>query len=124
MYMLDLGITKYLLEFTRVYLQQKVSSKAIKEMDHRLCAISHHSGLIIVKNGLENISKFTVNNYRNIMKVIIFVIDNSYENYKEGGIPCERLCEVFYIYLMMYMKMRQESFTDMDLAELQVNIDN
>ena len=52
-----------------------------------------------------------------------FVIDNLYGNYKEGGIPCERLCEVFHIYLMMYMKMRQE-FTDMDLAELQVNIDN
>src|SRR3954451_9047002 len=55
MHMLDLGITKYLLEFTRAYLQQKVSSKAIKEMDHRLCAILRHSGLIIVKNGLENI---------------------------------------------------------------------
>jgi hypothetical protein len=58
------------------------------------------------------------------MKVIIFVIDNLYENYKEGGLPCERLCDIFYIYLMMYVKLRQESFTDMDLAELQVNIDN
>src|SRR3954454_3638781 len=83
MHMLDLGITKYLLEFTRAYLQQKVSSKAIKEMDHRLCAILRHPGLIIVKNGLENISKFTANDYCNIMKVIIFVIDNLYENYKE-----------------------------------------
>jgi len=35
--MLDLGITKYLLEFTREYLQSKVSNKAVKEMDHRLC---------------------------------------------------------------------------------------
>ena len=75
------------------------------------------SGLNRCKNGLENVSKFTANDYRNIMKVMIFVIDNLYGNYKEGGIPCERLCEVFHIYLM-YMKMRQESFTDMDLAEL------
>src|SRR5436190_16228878 len=124
MHMLDLGITKYLLEFTREYLQSKVSNKAVKEMDHRLCAIPRYPSLIIVKNGLENVSKFTANDYRNIMKVMIFVIDNLYGNYKEGGIPCERLCEVFHIYLMMYMKMRQESFTDMDLAELQVNIDN
>ena len=124
MHMLDLGITKYLLEFTREYLQSKVSNKAVKEMDHRLCAIPRYPGLIVVKNGLENVSKFTANDYRNIMKVMIFVIDNLYGNYKEGGIPCERLCEVFHIYLMMYMKMRQESFTDMDLAELQVNIDN
>ena len=56
------------------------------------------------------------------MKVIIFVIDNLYENYREGGISCERLCEVFYLYLIMYMKLHQESFTDMELVELQVII--
>jgi len=122
MHMLDLGITKYLLEFTREFLQQKVNAKAVKEMDHRLCAIPRYPGLIIVKNGLENVSKFTANDYRNIMKVIIFVIDNLYENYREGGISCERLCEVFYLYLIMYMKLRQESFTDMELVELQVII--
>lgn len=121
MHMLDLGITKYLLEFTRSFLHQKVSNRAVKEMDHRLCAIPRHPGLIILKNGLENVSKFTANDYRNIMKVIIFVIDNLYDDYEEGGIPCKRLCDVFYRYLTMYMKLRQESYTDMDLAELQVN---
>ena len=54
MHLLDLGITKYLLEFTREYLQQKVNNKAVKEMDHRLCAIPRYPGLIILKNGLEN----------------------------------------------------------------------
>lgn len=122
MHMLDLGITKYLLEFTREYLRQKVSNKAVKDMDHRFCAIPRYPGLIVLKNGLENISKFTANDYRNIMKVVIFVLDNLYVNYKEGGIPCDRLCEIFHIYLKMYMMMRQESFTDMELAKLQVNI--
>jgi len=124
MHMLDLGITKYLLEFTREYLQQKVDAKAVKEMDHRLCKIPRYPGLIILKNGLENVSKFTANDYRNIMKVIIFVMDNLYEDYKEEGIPCERLCSMFCIYLKMYMKLRQESFTDTELEELQVNIIN
>src|ERR1044071_5862412 len=78
MHMVDLGITKYLLEFTRKYLQSKVSNKAVKEMDHRLCAITRYLGLIVIKNGLENVSKFTANDYRNIMKVMIFVIDNLY----------------------------------------------
>lgn len=122
MHLLDLGITKYLLEFTREYLQQKVSNKAVKEMDHRLCAIPRYPGLIVLKNGLENVSRFTANDYRNIMKVIIFVVDNLYTNYKEGGFPCERLCNLLHIYLVMYMKLRQESFTVMELAELQVNI--
>ena len=84
-------------------------------MDRRLCAIPRYPDLIILKNGLENISKFTANDYRNIMKVIVFVIDNLYEGY-------ERLCNVFCIYLKMYIMLRQESFTNMDLTELQVNI--
>jgi hypothetical protein len=120
MHMLDLGITKYLLEFTRTYLQKKVSSKAVKEMDHRLCAIPRYQGLTILKNGLENVSKFTANDYRNIMKVIIFVLDNLYDDYNEGGIPCERLCNIFYKYLKMYMMLRQERFTEVDLTKLEV----
>jgi len=120
--MLDLSIMKYLLEFTREYLQQKVDAKAVKEMDHRLCEIPRYPDLIILKNGLENVSKFTANDYCNIMKVIIFIIDNLYEDYKEGRIPCERLCSMFCLYLKMYMMLCQESFTDMELAELQVNI--
>ena len=99
MHMLDLGITKYLLEFTRAYLQTKVNNKAVRNMDHKLCAVSRYPGLIILKNGLENILKFTANDYRNIMKVIIFVMNNLYDNYKEGGIPCKRLCNIFYKYL-------------------------
>lgn len=63
MHLLDLGITKYLLEFTREYLQQKTNNKSVKEMDNRLCAISRHPGLIILKNGLENVTKFTANDY-------------------------------------------------------------
>lgn len=122
MHMLDLGITKYLLEYTREYLQQKVDSKTVNEIDHRLRKIPRYPGLIIFKNGLENITKFTANDYRNIMKVIIFIIDNLYDNYKEGGIMCKKLCNVFYKYLKMYMMLRQEMFTDMDLKELEVNV--
>lgn len=117
MHMLDLGITKYLLEFTREFLRQKVNARAVMEMNRRLCAILRYPDLIVLKN----ISKFTANDYRNIMKVIVFVIDNLYENY-ENGISCKCLCDIFCIYLKMYIILRQESFTDMDLTELQVNI--
>src|SRR5256885_5542895 len=105
MHMLDLGITKYLLEFTREFLRQKVNAKAVREMDRRLCAIPRYPGLIVLKHGLENISKFTANDYRNIMKVIVFVIDNLYENY-EDGFSCKRLCNVFCVYLKMYIMLR------------------
>src|SRR5262249_8708483 len=122
MHLLDLGITKYLLEFTHDYLQQKVGNKANKEIDHRLCTIPRYPRLIVLKNRLENMSRFTANDYRNIMKIIIFVIDNLYNDYKEGGISCNRLCNVFYKYLKMYMMLWQETFTENDLSELKVNI--
>ena len=93
-------------------------------MDHRLYTVSRYQGLTILKNGLENVSKFTADDYHNIMKVIIFVIDNLYDDYKESGISCKRLCNIFYKYLKMYMKIRQESFIDIDLTELEVNINN
>ena len=94
----------------------------IKEMDLRLRAILWYQGLVIMKNGLENISRFTANDYHNIMKVIIFVIDNLFIEYKDGGVPCERLCEIFHKYMEMYMKTRQESFTDDDLTNLEVGL--
>ena len=122
MHLLDLRITKYLLEFTHTYLQQKVGGKTVKLMDYRLSAISRYLDLIILKNGLKNISRFIANDYYNIIKVMIFVIDNLYDNYQKGGIPCDILCNIFNIYLDMYMMLRQKSFTDMNLAELQVNI--
>src|SRR6266516_3770294 len=121
MHILDLGITKYLLEFTHEFLRQKVNARAVRKIDRRLCAIPQYPDLIVLKNGLENISKFTANDYHNIMKVIVFVIDNLYENY-EDRFSCKRLCNIFCIYLKMYIMLRQESFTNMDLAELQVYI--
>ena len=122
MHLLDLGITKYLLEFTRIYLQQKVGMEAIKQMDLQLSGIPRYPELIIIKNSLENVFRFTTNDYQNSMKIIIFIMDNLYVEYWEDGISCERLCSVFYKYLKMYMILWQESFTDVDLQELEVII--
>src|SRR5436305_12273605 len=121
MHMLDLRITKYLIKFTHTYLQQKVNNKAVKEMDHRLYVIPRHPDLIILKNRLENVLKFTANDYCNIMKVIIFIIDNLYENYNESRILCKSLCNIFYTYLKMYIVLQQETFTNLDLKILEVN---
>ena len=55
---------------------------------------------------MKNVSKFTANDYRNIMKVIIFIIDNLYENYREEEISYKRLYEVFYLYLIIYIKLQ------------------
>ena len=48
------------------------------------------------------------------------LINFSY-NYNEGEILCKSLCDIFYTYLKMYMVLRQETFTDLDLEILEVN---
>ena len=48
---------------------------AVNELDNRLSSIPRFSGLKIFKNGLENIKRFTANEFRNMMKVFLFVIE-------------------------------------------------
>ena len=50
------------------------------------------------------------------------MIDNLYTEYRESEISCEQLCGVFHMYLKMYMMLRQDSFTDVDLEKLEVII--
>src|SRR5438445_1145966 len=61
MHMLDLGITKYLLEFTREFLRQKVNARAVREMNRRLCAILRYPGLIVCMKIMK--TDFRVNVY-------------------------------------------------------------
>ena len=67
-------------------------------------------------------TKFTANDYQNIIKVILFVIDNLYVNYKKKELLYDKLCKIFHIYLKIYMIICQKLFTDMELAKLQINI--
>ncbi len=48
-------------------------------MDYRLAAIPHYPSLKIFSNGLKSIAKLTASEYRDLMKIIIFVVDNLYK---------------------------------------------
>ncbi|RIA86544.1 hypothetical protein C1645_829096 [Glomus cerebriforme] len=48
---------------------------AVDELDNHLVQISRFPGLKIFKNGLENIKRFTVDDFQNMMKVFLFVIE-------------------------------------------------
>ena len=45
------------------------------ELDNRLARIPRFPGLKIFKNGLENIKRFTADEFWNMMKVFVFVIE-------------------------------------------------
>ena len=115
---LDLGLFRYQIEYIYELLKLQHGNMLVEEVDRRLSAIPRYPGLKIFSNGLQSIVRLIANEYRSLMKIMLFVIDNLYDNYQKEKIPCKRLCNIFNIYLDMYMMLRQESFTDMRLAEL------
>jgi len=75
MHHLDLGLFNYQVTFTRELLKELCGQVAVNELDNRLSSIPRFPGLKIFKNGLENIKRFTANEFRNMMKVFLFVIE-------------------------------------------------
>jgi hypothetical protein len=77
MHHLDLGLFQYQIDYTRKLLNQYKKS-LVDEIDLRLAKIPRFPGLKIFTNGTQSIARLTANEYRDLMKVMIFVIDNLY----------------------------------------------
>src|SRR5207245_2890528 len=75
MHHLDLGLFNYQVTFTRELLKELCGQVAVNELDNRLSSIPRFPGLKIFKNGLENIKRFTANEFINMMKVFLLVIE-------------------------------------------------
>ena len=75
MHHLDLGLFNYQVTFTKDLLKELCSQVVVTELDNRLSLIPRFPGLKIFKYGLENIKRFTANEFRNMMKVFLFVIE-------------------------------------------------
>lgn len=118
MHHLDLGLFHYQLEYTRLLL----SNKLVDELDNRLAAIPRHSGLKIFSNGLQSIARLTADEYRNLMKVMIFVVDNLYNgNDKEEKIFINNdLPKLYESWNEMYILSRYEKFNESDLEKFKV----
>ena len=67
---------------------------------------------------VSDMTRMTADELRNIMKVIILVLDNLYESNGEEEVSNERLCKVFHKFLRMYLATRKDSFTSDSCAEL------
>ena len=92
-------------------------------MDHRLAKILRFTNLKIFKNGLQSISRLTVNEYRDLMKVMVFVIDNLYNentNSIENFITNTDLAKVYKKWNNMYKISRYETFKESDLSKFEV----
>jgi predicted oxidoreductase len=63
MHHLDLGLFNYQVTYTRELLKELCGQIAVNELDSRLANIPRFPGLKIFKNGLENIKRFTADEF-------------------------------------------------------------
>jgi len=110
MHHLDLGLFKYQVTYTRKMLRELCGQIAVDTLDDRLAKIPRFPGLKLFKNGLENIKRFTADEFRNMMKVFIFVIEGiiikhhkESMNNNQAKRADESLVKVFYCWNNMYL---------------------
>ena len=94
MYHLDLGLFQYQLKYTIELLESKNQS-LINEMNQRIAAIPRHPNLKIFAGGLQSISRLTANEYRDIIKVMVFVIDDLLSDKTSDDSMNKKLSEVY-----------------------------
>ena len=125
MHHLDLGLFHYQIEYTQDLLRMQHGRSLVDELDRRLAAIPRFPGIKIFASGLQSISRLTANEYRNLMKVMIFVVDNLYDaniNNVENFINNKTLVKLYESWNKMYMMSRYEVFKESDLENFQVCI--
>jgi hypothetical protein len=111
MHHLDLGLYHYQIEFTKELLKE--SRSLIDKFNQRIAAIPRHSGLKIFAGGLQSIARLTANEYRDLMKVMVFVVDDLHS---------KNLSEVYVKWNEMYLMSRLETFKESDLQKFQVKM--
>lgn len=120
MHHLDLGLFHYQIEFTQQLLRIKHGKSLVDELDRRLAAILRFPGLKIFASGLQSIARLTANEYRNLMKVMIFAVDNLYKENSNNSIKNKELAKLYEKWNKMYAISRYEMFKESDLDEFQV----
>ena len=127
MHHLDLSLFNYQVTYTREMLKDLCSQRAIDKLDKRLSAIPRFPELKIFKHGLENIKRFTADEYRNMMKVFLFVIEGLIIKYHKKELTTnnakrqdDALVDVYYRWNKMYLFSRKEYFLESELLDFKV----
>ena len=123
MHHLDLGLFHYQIEYTRQLIKNQHGNSLVDEVDRRLASIPRFPGVKIFTNGIQSLARLTASEYRNLMKVMLFVVDNLYSqntNNVEDFTTNKDLADVYQKWNEMYMISRYEKFTESDLVKFQV----
>jgi hypothetical protein len=122
MHHLDLGLFCYQINFTYEILKLQHGEMLVDEVNRRLAAIPRFSDLKIFSNGLH--ARLTASEYRNLMKVMLFVVDNLYDENEDGidnFVDNDDLTELYEKWNEMYILSRYEEFSESDLKKFEVS---
>jgi hypothetical protein len=124
MHHLDLGLFHYQILYTKELLKKQYGNTLNDEIDSRLAAIPRFPELKIFTSGLRSISRLTADEYRNLMKVMIFVLDNLYGDDKRTNdfVSNNDLTKLYKEWNKMYIISKYEVFKESDLIKFKVCI--
>jgi hypothetical protein len=116
MHHLDLGLFNYQITYTFDLLKNLYGASILQKIDNRLANIPRYPELKIFKNGIQSLARLTANEYRNLMKVMIFVLDNLDISESINN----KLLKLYEDWNNMYILSRYEEYSNNDLNNFKV----
>ena len=116
MYHLDLGLFNYQITYTYDLLKDLYRASILDIIDNRLANIPRYPELKIFKNRIQSLARLTASEYHNLMKVMIFVLDNLSISESLN----KKLLKLYEDWNNMYIISRYEKFSDKDLNDFEV----
>jgi len=128
MHHLDLGLYKYQVEYTRELLKEWCGTDGVAEFDNRLGKILRFSGLKLFKHGLGNIKRFTADEFRAMMRQLVFIVDGIIitlhkpdYTVNQAKYMDKQLVQLYVDWNKMYIFSRKDEFTESDLKTFKVS---
>ncbi|CAB4435547.1 unnamed protein product [Rhizophagus irregularis] len=87
----------------------------IKILEKRLSKIPRYPNLKVFKNGFERLVRLTAAEYRDLMKIILFALDDLLPDKKIN----KDLCKLFSLWIDMYIWSCKHEYTESDLHEFE-----
>ena len=128
MHHLDLGLYKYQVEYTRELLKEWCGTDGVAEFDDRLGKIPRFPGLKLFKHGLGNIKRFTADEFRAMMRQLVFIVDGIIitlhkpdHTVNQAKYMDKQLVQLYVDWNKMYIFSRKDEFIESDLKTFKVS---
>ncbi|RHZ87220.1 hypothetical protein Glove_38g69 [Diversispora epigaea] len=123
MHHLDLGLFQHQLNFTKILINKQCGKSFIDKMNNRVKLIPRYKDLKSFPNGFLHLALLTASEYRSLMKIMIFIVDELYEDSGSPNfIKNNKITEVYLKWNKMYLLSRKKNYEESDVTLLQESI--